>query len=119
MNNNSYLIPANSKKSQLILSMFTPTDLVIFGIGLAVTIALALAVKTSSVGGIIGILAPALFATFLVAPIPNYHNIMTLISSIINYAFNRKTYFWRGWCAGYGDNTEPSSNATTNTTTRR
>ena len=34
---NEYLIPANSKKSMLILGFFNPTDLIIFGSGCLVT----------------------------------------------------------------------------------
>ena len=33
---NSYLIPANSKKSMLILGYFNTVDLIIFGCGLAI-----------------------------------------------------------------------------------
>jgi len=40
MKDNNYLIPANSKKSQLILGFFTPIDLTIFLIGVGITIIL-------------------------------------------------------------------------------
>ena len=38
--NNNYLIPANSKKSQLILGFFTPLDLILFGSGCGLTVLL-------------------------------------------------------------------------------
>ena len=45
--NNLYLIPANSKKSQLIFSIFTVSDLILFGVGLAVTVILLITVTKS------------------------------------------------------------------------
>ena len=38
----NYLIPANTKKSKLILGFFTPVDLIIFGVGVSVTIIMLL-----------------------------------------------------------------------------
>jgi hypothetical protein len=47
---------------------------------------------------------PALISIFLVLPLPpHYHNIMTLIGNINRYLFGVKKYYWRGWCASYGD----------------
>ena len=40
MGNNDYLIPANSKKSMLILGMFDSTDLIIAGTGFTITLIL-------------------------------------------------------------------------------
>ena len=37
---NQYLIPANSKKSMLIFGLFNVTDLVMFGIGIGITLLL-------------------------------------------------------------------------------
>ena len=99
--NNNYLIPANSKKSQLILGLFTGGDLFVFLTGVTITVALLLVFKTTSMAMMIGFLSPALLATFLVAPVPNYHNVMTLIGNIINFATGQKKYYWRGWCASY------------------
>lgn len=42
---NNYLIPANSKKSQLILGFFTPIDLILFGSGVGITLILLLTTK--------------------------------------------------------------------------
>ena len=41
MGNNDYLIPANSKKSMLILGMFDSTDLIIAGTGFIITLILS------------------------------------------------------------------------------
>ena len=46
---NNYLIPANSKKSQLILSIFTPFDLILFLIGCFVTVILLFVANTNNI----------------------------------------------------------------------
>ena len=38
MNQNPYLIPANTKKGELILGIFRPIDLVIFLVGVGITL---------------------------------------------------------------------------------
>ncbi len=102
-NNNNFLIPANSKKSQLILSFFRPVDLAIFITGVSITILLLVIIDSTEMGVMLMLLAPALIATFLVAPVPHYHNVMTLMGNIYRFYTGRKKYYWRGWCAGYGD----------------
>ncbi len=99
--NGNYLIPANSKKSEMILGLFTPVDLILFssGVGLTVVLVLALAARTSSVTAMILMLLPALISAFLVFPVPNYHNVLQLIINIYSFFFVRqRTYKWRGWC---------------------
>ena len=95
---NNYLIPANSKKSMLILSIFTFADLVMFGIGISITLGMLLIIKTTSVLGMVLILLPAIITGVLVLPIPNYHNVLGFLTSFINYITNRRQYFWKGWC---------------------
>lgn len=102
MGNNNYLIPANSKKSMLILGMFNKLDLIVFGTGLLITLIFMFTMSADSLKGAIIILVPALVSTFLILPIPNQHNVMTLIINIYNYYSNRRRYFWRGWCVNYG-----------------
>jgi len=101
-----YLIPANSKKSMLILSFFNPTDLIIFGTGCTMTVILLMAVRTNELVGSLLILMPALVTAFLVIPVPNHHNIRTLIKNIYIYYTRRRTYFWKGWCFKYEEETE-------------
>lgn len=103
MDNNNYLIPANSKKSQLILSFFTPVDLVIFLAGVVTTVILLMLIESNDIGTMFLLLAPALFAAFLVAPVPNYHNVMTLLGNIYKFYTGRKKYYWRGWCVRNGN----------------
>ena len=103
VNNNTFLIPANSKKSMLYLNLFNRTDLIIFGSGILATFILILAnFNTTSIKGILFILTPVLICSFLVIPLPNVHNVRTLIKIVYEYFTNRRTYFWKGWCVNYG-----------------
>ena len=99
--NNNYLIPANSKKSQLILGFFTPLDLILFGSGCGLTVLLLMLVRNGDVGIMILILMPALITGFLVTPVMYYHNVLQFIINVVNYIFNTKRYYWRGWCVRY------------------
>lgn len=97
--NGNYLIPANSKKSENILGVFTQFDLILFCCGVGLTLILMLSIHTDSFVGMMLILLPALIVAFLVFPIPNYHNVLQLIVNIYTYFFVRqRIYKWRGWC---------------------
>ncbi len=101
--NNNYLIPANSKKSMLYLSLFNKTDLIIFGSGILATLILLVAnFNTTTLKGVLFIISPVLVCSFLVIPLPNVHNVRTFIKNIYIYYVNRRTYYWRGWCINYG-----------------
>lgn len=98
-NNSSYLIPANSKKSMLILGFFTPIDLAIFAIGCTFTLVMLFVFNSMvGIGSMILLLSPALISAFLVMPVPNYHNVLQLITNIVTYIMGRKRYYWKGWC---------------------
>lgn len=104
MDNNSYLIPANSKKSMLILGFFNVTDLIIFGTGVVITFLMLMIIGTSgSLKQSLFIIAPAVIGAFLVLPVPNHHNIRTFIKNVIHYLVNQKKYYWRGWCIRHGE----------------
>lgn len=98
MDNNAHLIPANSKKSMLILGFFNTVDLIIFITGCTLTFLLLFVVKTDNLKQALFILAPILIAAFLVLPVPNHHNIRTFIGNVYQYFTNRRSYYWRGWC---------------------
>ena len=98
MNGNQYLIPANSKKSMLILGFFRPIDLILFGIGITLTMIMLLFIKTYNVLLMIVMLLPALVTGFLVLPVPNYHNMLQLITNVLNFYSGRKRFYWKGWC---------------------
>ena len=103
---NNYLIPANAKKSLLIFGLFNKVDLIIFGSGCLATLLMILTIPVGSfVWSIIAIL-PALICGLLVLPIPNYHNILGGIRSIIVYFKERKNFIWKGWC--FSENAEES-----------
>lgn len=101
----NYLIPANSKKSLLIFGLFNTTDLIIFGCGIAATIVLLLAISPSSVFAAVIDMLPVSITGLLVFPIPNYHNMRTVINNIwVFYMYpERRQYGWKGWCFSYGD----------------
>lgn len=100
--NDQFLIPANSKKSMLIFSFFNVTDLIIFGSGCLLTFILLLTINENTLKTSIIILIPILVTGMLVLPVPNHHNVRTLIYNIYSYFANRRTYFWKGWCVRNG-----------------
>lgn len=96
--NNQYLIPANSKKSRLILGFFTIPDLIVLGVGITITMAFLLVLKNPPLWQLILAIVPLLTAATLVFPVPNYHNVMQLLSNIFYFVLGRKKYYWKGWC---------------------
>ena len=93
-----YLIPANSKKSLLIFGFFTKFDLILFGSGIGITILFLLIINPTSLLAAAIDLAPAVITGFLVLPIPNYHNTMTLIKEVYRFYTVREKFIWKGWC---------------------
>lgn len=99
---NQYLIAANSKRAQLIFNIFRPIDLGIAVSGAGVTILLFIIVQPENLWAAIGTLAPLLICTFLVLPIPNYHNILCVLQNIYKFYFAEPQQFkWKGWRAKY------------------
>ena len=113
METNQFLIPANTKRGQLILSIFRPIDLGIFLTGVILTFMLLLSFSWLKIEGWWNILAvfPGLIAIGLVVPIPNYHNVMVCIGEIINFYSNNRNYKWRGWCAVYESEREQNASS--------
>ena len=99
----NYLIPENTKKSKLILGFFTPIDLIIFGVGVTITVIMLLIFQGMTFNMAILILMPALISGFLVIHVPNYHNVLQLITNIVTFIMNRKRYYWKGWCYKDGE----------------
>jgi hypothetical protein len=95
---NNYIIPANSKKSQMFLGFLTLIDAFIFGAGILVTLALLLVFKNASIGLLIVALIPLLVTSLLVMPVPNYHNVLQLITNVLTFYNRRRKYYWKGWC---------------------
>lgn len=94
---NQYLIPANSKRSLLIFGVFRPIDLIIFSVGIVLTILLLLILPIESLPVALCAVIPGILAAFLVLPMPNYHNILQLIKILLNFAFERQQFIWKGW----------------------
>lgn len=99
---NNYLIPANSKKSQLILNAFRPIDLGIMGAGALITLALMFIIPGDGLIELTIKLLPLGIGLLLVVPIPFYHNVLVFLREVYIYFSSQKTYVWRGWCAKYG-----------------
>ena len=93
-----YLIPANSKKSILIFGFFTKFDLILFSVGIGVTLLLLLIISPSTLLGAFIDLAPAVITGFLVLPIPHYHNTRTVIKDVYKFYTSRQKFIWKGWC---------------------
>ena len=88
----NYLIPANAKKGTLIFGMFTKFDLVLFGIGILVSVLLLISISPETLKAAIICLLPLFISAFLVVPIPNYHNVLTLIKEMIDFFYGRRNY---------------------------
>ena len=94
----NYLIPANAKKGTLIFGKFKKFDLVLFGIGILVSVLLLISISPETLKAAIICLLPLFISAFLVVPIPNYHNVLTLIKEMIDFFYGRRNYKWEGWC---------------------
>lgn len=100
---NSYLIPANTKKSMLIFGLFTKFDLILFGVGVGLTIILLLVLPVEQLLMAVIALLPAMICGFLVMPVPNYYNMRTLLASAIGFYMNQRKFKWKGWCVLNGE----------------
>lgn len=100
---NSFLIPANAKKSMLILGLFTKFDLILFGVGIGTTLFLLMVLPLEEFVFAVIALCPALITGFLVLPVPNYYNMRTLIGSVIEFYTNQRRFKWKGWCVPHGE----------------
>lgn len=95
---NDYLIPANTKKGQLILGMFRTSDLILLIAGVFTTVLILALIPITSTLGTILALSPGIICAMLVAPVPYYHNVLNIIIEVYDYLTSRQTYRWKGWC---------------------
>jgi len=93
-----FLIPANSKKSMLIFGLFNTFDLILVSSGVAVTLLLLLILPIDQILFAILAILPGIICAFLVLPVPNYHNVLTVIKSTIDFFTRRQRFVWKGWC---------------------
>ena len=99
---NEYLIPANSKKSLLYFGLFNKFDLILFGSGIGISLLLLMILPVEELLWAIIALAPGVITGLLVIPVPNYHNIRTIIRLAYEFYTTRQQYVWKGWCLGNG-----------------
>lgn len=93
-----YLIPANSKKMLLIFGLFNTFDLILFGTGILITLILMMALPVQDIVWAIVSILPVVVTGFLVFPVPNYHNVMTVIIEIFTFLTQNQRFKWKGWC---------------------
>lgn len=98
MYSDSYLVPANAKRGTLIFNIFRKIDLAIFVIGVGLTLGLLIFISGDGMLSVFISVIPAGIAALLVTPIPNYHNVLCAIQSMIAFYTNPRTYKWKGWC---------------------
>ena len=95
---NMYLIPANSKKSMLKFGLFTWPELIAFGICILISLLLLMILPIDNLVIAIIALAPGVICAFLLFPVPNNHNILTVIKLAWEFYTTRQKFIWRGWC---------------------
>lgn len=95
---NSYLIPANSKKSLMYFGYFTLHDLILFIVGIGISLLLLMILPIDSIVVAIIAISPGCICGFLVMPVPNYHNVRNFIKIAWEYYTTRQKYIWKGWC---------------------
>jgi len=98
---NNYLIPANSKKGQLIFNVFRPVDLIIVVVGATVSLLMMIAIPGEEFWKLLIKLLPVGIALLLVIPIPFYHNVLVFLQELYLYFSSQRVYHWKGWCAKY------------------
>ena len=96
--NDNYLIPANTKRGQLLLGLFKPIDLIILGIGMSITLILIAILPIDQTLFAVIAVAPGIFSGFLVLPVAYYHNVRQLITEMVKFFINRRRFLWKGWC---------------------
>lgn len=101
--NNNYIIPANSKKSMLYFGVFNKVDLIIFGIGVGLSLLLLMLLPVDKLLFAIIAIAPGCISGFMVIPIPNYHNMRTIVKIAFEFFTTRQKFVWKGWCFANGE----------------
>ncbi len=102
----NYLIPSNTKKGLLLFGLFRKIDAIIFGTGLGITLFLLLMFPADNTLITVLILAPLCISAILIAPIPNYHNVLVVIQNLIEFLNTRQRLIWKGWCSKDGEDSK-------------
>lgn len=96
--NGNFLIPANSKRSQLIFGIFNVFDLILFLIGLTISVVLLMVLPIDEFEMSLIAITPGCIIALLVFPVPNHHNVLTAIITVFKFFTRRRMYIWKGWC---------------------
>ena len=96
--NGRYLIPANSKKSMMIFGLFYPFDLILFSIGIGLSIILVISLPMATLKMSLIAISPGCITGFLVFPLPNYHNVLTFLKCMFIFFTLNQKFKWKGWC---------------------
>lgn len=86
----------------MFLGIFRGVDLILFGVGILLTLVLLVSMPMNDTMQVVLVMLPAGICTFLIIPIPNYHNILTIILECYAFLTNRQIYVWKGWCVNDG-----------------
>lgn len=93
-----FLVPANTKKSLLIFGVLRMIDAIILGVGISISVFLLLIFGDAGTLILLISCIPMLISLILVLPIPNYHNTLVAIQSVLNFYNEQRNYKWKGWC---------------------
>ena len=96
--NGNYIIPSNSKKQGLIFGFMRLPDLILVSIAILISFVLFMSFPITNIVIAILALLPFLIGVFLVFPIPNYHNTLTVLIELWEFFTTRQKYVWKGWC---------------------
>ncbi len=96
---NNYLIPANSKKGQLMFGIFRPIDLTVLIAGGFITLLFMFIIPGETFTVLVIKLLPLAICVLLVVPIPYYHNVLVFIEEAVIFLMEQKQFSWKGWCA--------------------
>lgn len=102
----NYLIPANTKKSQLLFGVFRWFDLILFGSGISISLILLMVLPVEQLKFAIIAVLPGAITGFLVFPIPYYHNVLTVIINCFTFFTTRQQFVWKGWCVTDGEDSD-------------
>lgn len=78
--------------------VFNTPDLIIFASGIVISLLLLMILPIDRLTMGFVAIAPGCICGFLVMPIPNYHNIRTVIRIAWEFYTTRQKYIWKGWC---------------------
>ena len=99
-----FLVPANTKKSVLIMGFKRPIDLIIGVVGLVSTVLILLILGDTNTWTTLLACLPAIVAGLLILPIPNYHNTIARLHRLCFFPKLLKikqTAVFRKWICGY------------------